>query len=168
MKNSIFLSFTSLLISCAIVGSGCDLAQPQNQDQRRQLVGMDVPLHEEAPPPAPQQNEPEMVEVRADASAEVRGRSYGQRVTGNPADFVTVPISVMFGTRARLAMQNLERAMNEFRALNDGRFPASQEEFDEKIIRAYNIQLPQLRPDQTYVYDPASGELRVRGPRDAQ
>ena len=49
---------------------------------------------------------------------------------------------------------------------SEGRFPKSQEEFMDRIVKESHLQLPVLPTGHTYVYDPEQGELLVRKPAD--
>jgi len=51
-------------------------------------------------------------------------------------------------------MIQFTQAMNTYNALNDGKYPKTQEEFDEKIIKEYKLTLPVLEDDEEFVYDP--------------
>jgi len=169
MKKLIFP--LSLIFLCSLFVSGCDLAQPQRQEQGVQPVVQDdpqpvevpggVPVEQHAPP---QDAEDETVLVRAAPGMTGRG-NYASATANNPMGIITVPVSQYFRVQDRLVLQQIEHAINLFRATHD-RLPASQEEFMTDIIRANNIALPRLPDGHTYVYE--EGELKVRRPRDAQ
>jgi len=172
MKNLI-IRFLWVFISGAIVLSGCDLAQPQNKGKEVQRIVQNDPPAVEAPqnPQQQRQNEEGAVEdntvsVKATVGVGARG-NYGNPVN-SPVGMVTAPVSAYFRTQEKIAFEiNFVRAMNEFKAFNDGRVPASQEEFDEKIIKPYGIKLPPLPTNHAYFYDPSDGELKVRKPKEA-
>ncbi|MCL2005230.1 MAG: hypothetical protein FWG73_03600 [Planctomycetaceae bacterium] len=159
MKN-ITLSLSPLLI-CVLIASGCDLAQPINQ----------APVNQDAPPVAHVEEpiaEPGQNEVAEDRTITVRAetelRERAQRTatpTNNPAAIITVPVRTLISTRDRLVLQQIDHAMQLFRG-EHGRAPANHDEFMERIIRANNIQLPPLRPNQEYIYE--GGELKIRSP----
>lgn len=79
-----------------------------------------------------------------------------------PASIVTVPISTYFHAQ-EVAVFNMQipSAMNLFQA-SEGRFPNSEEEFMQSIIRANNIVLPKLPEGDSYVYDVASHTLMIK------
>ena len=158
--------------------SGCDSAQPKNAGQGVRPVVPQDPPPGEAPPVAPAQNEPAKEEdntVMVEAAPGMSGRgNFGPPTGNNPMEIITVPISTLFHTRERLALMQLEHAMNLYRA-EHGQLPATHAEFWERIVVANMLhpasgsrnRLPELPPGQEYVFDPRDGQLKVRKPRDA-
>jgi len=164
MKNLILLF--SLVFICSLFASGCDLAQPQNKGQGRQPVAQNAPPPVEVPPEQnalPQDAEDNTELVRAEVGFGGRG-NYGTPTANNPMEIVTVPITALFRTQDRLVLQQIEHAVNLFRA-EHGRVPESHEEFMEKIIQANHIQF-RMPPGHEFVYE--GGELKVRRPRGTQ
>lgn len=160
------------------------MAKPQNKGQGKPPAVKEVPP-EPAPapqadaPPNPPENAPapnaekdntgedSAVTVKAEVGVGSKGSSYA-KPSGGPMDFITVPVSAGFRARERISFMLIDDAMNKFKALSeDGKGPASHDEFMTKIIKANNIILPQLPPGQLYLYDPADGELKVRRPKTA-
>ena len=165
MKN--LISALALIVLCTLIVSGCDLAKPQNQGQKEQPAAQNDPPPVEVPqsPPeqkqnVPAQNENNMVTVKAEPGMSGRG-NYGTPTGNNPMEIITVPISQYFTVRDRILLMQISDAVNKFKGEHD-RFPASHEEFMEKIIQANNIQLRPLPPGHEFVYE--SGELKVRRP----
>lgn len=77
---------------------------------------------------------------------------------------ITTPVRVYFRVQERLIFEvQIPHAMQLFEAEN-GYKPRSHEEFMEKIIKANNLELPDLPPGHRYVYDPQQGELMVEHP----
>ncbi len=77
---------------------------------------------------------------------------------------ITTPVRAYFRVQERLIFEvQIPHAMQRFEAEN-GHKPRSHEEFMEKIIKANNLELPELPPDHRYVYDPEQGELMVEHP----
>ena len=170
MKNLIFS--LSLIFVCMLFVSGCDLAQPQHKGQARQqpvvqedLPPAAVPQQEEQQEVSPQDAGENTVLVRAEPGLTGRGNYASAGNTSNPMSIISTPISVMFRAQDRLVLQQVDAAMNLYRG-EHGRAPATHAEFMEQIIQANNIRLPQLPPGQSYVYDPADGQLKVQRPRD--
>jgi hypothetical protein len=179
MKHS--ASFLSLVFFGAFFISGCDLAQPKNRGQGEPPA---PPIEEpqqvvEVPPPPPVK-EPDPADnnntVMVTAAPGMSGKgNYGTPTGNNPMEIITVPISVMFRTQDRVILQQVDYAMNLYKA-EHGNAPASHAEFWERIIVANNLQpnqsganknrLPQLPPGQEYVYDPKDGVLKIRKPKD--
>jgi hypothetical protein len=178
MKNlSLFLS---LIFIGAFFMSGCGLTQPKDKGQG----GQPAPLVEEPQEPAaavpplpvkePAQAEDNTVMVAVAPGMSGKG-NYGTPTGNNPMEIITVPISTMFRTQDRLVLQQVEHAMNLYKA-EHGNAPASHEEFWERIIVANNLQpnqssgnrnkLPQLPDGQEYVYDPKDGVLKIRKPKN--
>ena len=157
---------------------GCDQAQPKNRGQGVKPVVQDAPPLVEVPLAAPEQKEPAKEEdnaVMVQAAPGMSGRgNFGPPTGNNPMEIITVPISTLFHTRDRLALMQIEQAMNLYRA-EHGQFPATHAEFWERIVVANMLhptsgsrnKLPELPPGQEYVYDPRDGVLKVRKPRDA-
>jgi len=173
------MRFSLVLLSCVFFLSGCDLAKPQNKGKGKPPAAQEVPPEPAAAPqaeapqnppdnaPAPNAAEDSAVTVKAEVGVGSKGSSYA-KPTGGPMDFITVPVSAGFRARERISFMLIDDALNKFKALSeDGQGPASHEEFMTKIIKANNIILPQLPPGQSYLYDPADGELKVRQPKTA-
>ncbi len=49
---------------------------------------------------------------------------------------------------------------------HDFKGPKTHEEFMEKVIKKYGIQLPPLPPGHQYVYDPKNEQLQVEKPQE--
>ena len=110
-----------------------------------------------APPPAPVQEPPKTLLKKAEKGVGKKGRGYGR----GP---VATPIASYFSMRERIAFEiQLPKAMQLFKA-DKGRAPNSHEEFMEKIIKASQINLPQLPEGERYLYDPATEQLMVEHP----
>jgi hypothetical protein len=183
MKNAlpiIVFIIVSLLIS------GCDLAKPQSPvaETPAELLPQDAPL---APPAQPQEEvktqEPQeqaaegvsptaeepkkddTVRVKADVGAGKKGH-YGQQGGETATDIITVPVASLFRAKEMTAYRiQVPQALQLYKAMNDGKGPASNEEYMEKIIRANNIPLPELPDGQRYVYDPETEELMIEKPK---
>ena len=120
-----------------------------------------------APPPPPpsgadDESEPAVEDdgyEREVAAAGVgkKGRNYGGGV-------ITEPVKQYFQASQRINFLNMKRAMDLFKASN-GKLPQSHEEFMDKIIKANEIELPELPDGQRYIYDPKLGELMVEKPK---
>lgn len=82
-----------------------------------------------------------------------KGKDYGGGI-------YTEPLRQRWRIADRLTLQAVQHAINLFNGL-EGRYPASHEEFMEKVVRENNIKLPALPPGQRYVYDPEMHELMV-------
>lgn len=77
------------------------------------------------------------------------------------------PVKSVFATRERLVFEiQIPHALNLFNA-TEGRMPKTHEEFMEKIIKANQIPLPELPPDNRYIWDPQTNELMVERPKAA-
>lgn len=108
----------------------------------------------ESPPAA---EEPEASQtVKAKTGVGKRGRGYG-------GGMISEPVRAYFRTRQRISFIQMEKGMREFKAIN-GRAPESHEEFMEKIIKEYGVDLPELPEGQSYFYDLELEELMVRKP----
>jgi hypothetical protein len=86
-----------------------------------------------------------------------QGKDYG-------AGMVTTPVSAYFAAKQMIVFNiQLPKAMQMFK-LTKNRNPNSQAEFDEQIIKEWDIKLPELPAGERYLYDPAKGELMVEHP----
>ena len=168
MKNC-SLPFLLLLFICTVFLSGCDLAQPQKKRHNDQPVVQNDPQPDAELPAQPEQEEPEQPEnntVLVQAAPGMTGKGTGYNTsTNNPMSIITVPVSTDFSVRERLVLQQVDHAMNLYRA-EHGTAPSSNEEYMKKIIQENNIRLPRLPEGHEYVYDPNDGLLKVRKPRD--
>ncbi|HBO44738.1 MAG TPA: hypothetical protein DD670_12575 [Planctomycetaceae bacterium] len=86
-----------------------------------------------------------------------QGRSYG-------ADIVTYPIATYFQMRERIGLDQMAKAMQLYQAMND-RYPRTQDEFRNEIIKPNAIRLPMLPDGHKFYYDPEKHELVVIKPR---
>lgn len=70
-------------------------------------------------------------------------------------------MSSFYAMKERLAYNvQVKQALDLFEA-SEGRKPNSHEEFEEKILKANNLTLPELPEGSRYEYDPATGDLIV-------
>jgi hypothetical protein len=107
--------------------------------------------------PAP---EVEMVREKAAVGMGEKGRGYGGE------GFVATPIRSLWQTKERLALIQVEQALQLYKAGDgDGHGPKSHKEFMDKIIKANDIRLPELPQGHRYVYDPTKEELMVEQPK---
>ncbi|MCL2745257.1 MAG: hypothetical protein FWE67_15555 [Planctomycetaceae bacterium] len=185
---------TILVVSLVVllpVLSGCDLAKPQAPVA--DMPVQTTPAVQPATPPAPQEEsasaespdttvaempgaalteqsaQPEQPEgterVKADVGAGKKGH-YGQKGGEAATDIITVPIATLFRAQEITAYRiKVPQAMQLYKASNDGKAPATHEEYWEKIIKANEITLPQLPDGQRYVYDPATEGLLIEKPK---
>ncbi len=115
-----------------------------------------------AAPPAdtPPQTEPEMVTEVASEGVGTKGHGYG-------GDVITEPVRVYFRVQERVVFEiDIPNALKTFKALDpDNKGPKSHEEFMEKIVKEYSINLPNLPEGARYRYDPESETLFVDRPK---
>jgi hypothetical protein len=55
----------------------------------------------------------------------------------------------------------IQKTLDLYVAQNDGKYPKTNDEYMEHIIKEGMIQLPELPPGQEYFYDPSDHELKV-------
>lgn len=103
------------------------------------------------PPATAAAPQPEMVRQQAKPGVGVKGKGYGE-------GFVATPIKAYFSIRERMAFNQIIHSMQLFQATHN-RFPATHEEFIKEIIEPSHIELPKLRHDQRFVYDPKQVKL---------
>ena len=81
---------------------------------------------------------------------------------GGPG-FIKTPISVYFRAQEKITFEvQIPSNMNLYKAMNNNKGPATQEEFMEKIIKANRVDLPDLPPGDRYFYDPEKEELFIK------
>ena len=68
-----------------------------------------------------------------------------------------------FYAEHKLIFSQVEHALNLYWGL-EGEYPQSHEEFMEKIIKANQIQLPELDEGVEYLYDPEDHKLKIHSP----
>lgn len=79
-----------------------------------------------------------------------------------PMSIITTPVSTYFYAQEKTVFDmQIPQALNLFQA-SEGRYPNSEEEFMNKIIKANMIVLPKLPEGDSYVYDVPSHTLMVR------
>jgi hypothetical protein len=111
-------------------------------------------------PPAPAPPPPETESVKAEVGVGIKGRSLDEYEGA-----LVTPAKSLFAARERVVFDiQIPQALALFNA-SEGRFPESDEEFMEKIVKFNQIKLPQLPPGQTYYYEPETHELMVRRPK---
>ncbi len=159
MKKNLGVSSALCLGMLFCVGCGESVAPPTVSEE----VAAEIKAEEEK-------------QAEAEAAREAAGDEYEMKVAGlhatgkgeygvtseEPMSIVTVPISTYFRAQ-EMAVFNMQipSALNLFQA-SEGRFPASEEEFMQSIIRANQIVLPKLPEGDTYVYDVPSHTLMIK------
>lgn len=134
-----FLCLTLSVASCVMI-AGCE----------------PMPATSNAPVPA----EPTPTEsVKAQAGVGIKGRSLdGETGIGK---MISAPAATLFTVKEKVVFEILlPQALNLFRA-SEGRPPKSHAEFMEKIVKANQIQLPELPAGMTYRFNTELGELWV-------
>ncbi len=97
---------------------------------------------------------------RAGVGATGKGQ-YGV-TSEQPMSIITTPISTYFFAQEKTVFDmQIPQAMNLFQA-SEGRYPNSEEEFMERIIKANMINLPKLKDGDSYFYDVPSHTLMIR------
>ncbi len=97
---------------------------------------------------------PQMERVKATMdTVGTKGKDYGD----GP---IATPLSLRWRLQDKLVLQFIDYDLKLYWA-SEGRYPASHEEFMEKIVRANMRKLPDLPPGQRYIYDPETHELMV-------
>ena len=77
---------------------------------------------------------------------------------------IVTPAISLFRTQERMTFEvKIPHAMQLYEAMN-GKKPTTEKEFFDQIIKANQIQLPELPPGHRYVYDPENGQLLVERP----
>ena len=107
-------------------------------------------------------SQPAFEQVPAQAGVGIKGRSLDEHEGA-----LVTPAKTLFKVRERVVFEiQIPQAMALFQA-SEGNYPATHDEFMERIVNANNIKLPALPEQHVYVYDPESHELLVRRPAAA-
>ena len=88
-----------------------------------------------------------------------KGRGYG-------GGMITMPVKAMWTAREKVVLDQMQHALDLYKADHDGHAPKTQEEFMDKIIKENHLQLPTLPAQHRYVYDPETAKLLVKRPND--
>jgi len=129
------------------------------------LTGPTVPPTGPTVPPSTPA-EPTETPEPADTVVEAARPGMSERVQnlGTSVDPITTPVRTLWSTRERIILMQIENNMKMHKGLN-GKYPATFEEFEEKILKPSQLKLPQLPAGQEYFYDAETGELMVKRPR---
>lgn len=88
-----------------------------------------------------------------------KGRSLDQH-----EGIVFTPAKTLFAAKEKIKFEiEIPHALQLYEAL-EGSAPKSHDEFIEKVIKANNIELPELPAGHKYVYDPMTKTLMVEKP----
>jgi hypothetical protein len=172
-------NLTALVLLTAIAMGGCVGGEPEPLPPGEQKAATPVaPAAPATPAPAPVAAAPAApapVSPAADKPAEAAApasktpkaadvdrekaqQGVGKRGRGYGMGFVATPIATYFSIKERMAFNQVTHDMQLFIAENN-RPPKTQEEFMEKIIKAGQISLPDLREGAKYVYLPEKVNL---------
>jgi hypothetical protein len=125
---------------------------------------------------APPNSAPAAAPVHVPAVSRGEGDVVGKRVYANPAGGVMRYYGAIASARNfmedRILDAQIQKTLQLYVAGNDGKFPKTNDEYMEHIIKEGMIQLPELPPGKEYFYDPSDHELKVGTlvdpPADAQ
>lgn len=67
-------------------------------------------------------------------------------------DYVSTVVGAYFGIQQRLAFDQAQRGLNDFKTLN-GDYPKTHEQYWKEVIEANLISLPELPEGEEYYYD---------------
>lgn len=155
--------FVSLSLMSLIVLAGCEQKPAPQPAANLPPVPTLPTVPQPAAPVAPQPAPPPATEtVVAEVGVGQKGRSLDEH-----EGLVVTPVKALFSTRERVVFEiQIPHALNLFNA-TEGRMPKTHDEFMEKIIKANQIPLPELPPDNRYMWDPQTNELMVERPKAA-
>ena len=161
------------LVVMGLVFSGCsepaDSGAPQDMDD---LARMLDPPKQETPPPPPAESEPPPPSRIAESEPappreNPQAGSADETAQQEPGGYLSSIAMAHRSIRTRVDDLAWKQAVSHFKA-NQGRNPRSHEEFMSGVIEALRIPLPELEPDEQYLYVPEEGqfgELYVVRPR---
>lgn len=154
-----------------VLGASCFLAlalgcsEPVSMEGIQQTPSTETkaessPVETEHTPVESTESEDEYQLKKAGVGATGKGQ-YG--VTAEqPMSIITTPVSTYFYAQEKTVFDmQIPQSLNLFQA-SEGRYPNSEEEFMNKIIKANMIVLPKLPEGDSYVYDVPSHTLMVR------
>lgn len=137
---------------------GCEAPKPAGTSEPTVVEVPAVP--EAVPVPAAP---PVMVQEKAQPGVGKRGGDIPAEPTAGA--ILTTPTNVYFRAQEQVVFNiQIPEALKLFKA-TEGRAPDSEEEFFAKIIKANNINLPELPAGHAYKYDVAQEQLMVEHPQ---
>ncbi len=148
-----------ILVGCV----GEDPFAPSQRPAKPEAVGVSTDTVETAGQPAAKPAAKPQPQAQPAAAPAVR-RKAAPGVTGKGnygGGIITTPVSVYFRAQERIIFNiQIPEALKLYKATNE-HAPKSHQEFMEKVIKANQITLPELRPGDRYLYDPQKEELFV-------
>jgi hypothetical protein len=81
-----------------------------------------------------------------------------QQIQGS--GYLPTVVRARFRAEERINLSNAIYALKLYKAQH-GRGPKTHDEYMEEVIKANRIELPELPPGQSYVYDPETEQLMV-------
>jgi hypothetical protein len=123
------------------------------------------PQPQAAPPAAAPQPAADTPPPHVPAVSRGEGDVVGKRVYTNKVGGVLRYYGAIASARNfmedRILDAQIQKTLQLYVANNDGKFPKTNDEYMEHIIKEGMIQLPELPPGQEYFYDPSDHELKV-------
>jgi hypothetical protein len=136
-----------------LVWTGCGDIEPPKRPPAPPPGIATPPAAPPEAPPAP----PATKRVEAGVGVGEKGH-YG-------AGIVSTPLDAYWRSQEAITFNiQIAEAMKLYKAMNDNRGPATEQEFMDKIIKENQIRLPKLPPGHRYVYDPKQEKLMVEQP----
>lgn len=171
---------STAILWATLLAVGCDNAAPTGDSAPPQPAPPAVAIEPPAAPPAAQPAAPPAANPQAAAqpqaaapvepAAEEMERKKAQAGVGVqgqdiPQELGTTAVKAYFMTKQRTVFDiQIPSALNLYKA-ERGYGPKSHDDFMEQIVRANQIQLPELPPGQRYLWDPEKQELFVEHPK---
>lgn len=117
------------------------------------------------PAPAAEQPAADAAPSHVPAVSRGAGDVVGKRVYANPAGGVMRYYGAIASARNfmedRILDAQIQKTLQLYVAGNDGKYPKTNDEYMEHIIKEGMIQLPELPQGKEYFYDPSDHELKV-------
>jgi hypothetical protein len=176
--------FVGLMLAALVAGGCSQSADSGGSSEMDDLARMlDQPKQQSPPSPAvePEPAPPPVAAAPAEGSGEeLRDREHPAEPAAQPDQTVGIvgkkqrrntiqgPLRyygaisnarILFHDRA-LGWQ-IQKSMDVYVNTHDGKYPQTTEEFMREIIEPNMIELPELRPQQEYFYDPTDHELKI-------
>ncbi len=164
----------SLAVCALSAAAGCEEvarnveSRPKSRAAAQTGINVDIDVEDRStaqanpqPKPRPQQSGPiigqRTTEIRNAAPELQKGNAKvaSTKIKKDPIPIVGNAYVAIIG---RLSVDNIQHAMDLFKAAND-RLPKDYDEFMTEIIKANNIALPKLPPFQAYAYDEQEHKL---------
>jgi hypothetical protein len=125
------------------------------------LARRPAPQPQAAPPQPAADTPPPHVPAVSRGEGDVVGKRVYTNHVGGVLRYYGAVASARNFMEDRILDAQIQKTLQLYVAGNDGKFPKTNDEYMDHIIKEGMIQLPELPPGQEYFYDPSDHELKV-------